>query len=694
MSYQLGIDLGTTYTAAAVCRSQDRGWAEPEVVTLGTRSAIVPSVMFVAPEGSVVVGEAAERRALTDPGRVVREFKRRIGDPTPIVVAGQAWAPEELAARLARWVVDRVAEREGGPAERIAVTHPASWGSHKLDLLASALAGEGVTATFLAEPQAAALHYAAAERVPTGAAIAVYDLGGGTFDAAVVRKGDPAIAPTTAGFGLLGRPEGLERLGGVDFDDVVFEHVRTGLPEAFDELDETDPAVLAAVARVRRECTEAKEALSSDTDVSIPVLMPAGRGSVRLHRSEFEAMIRPQVEETVAALRAAVVSAGLSPEELTAVLLVGGSSRVPLVAQLVSEQLGRPVAVDTDPKNAIAKGAALAISPTPTASWPGVTIEPVPPGFVPSPRLPALAEGTTGTSDRIPVLASAGGPLAAPPARPALHSLAPSYEVAPAVSLRPGTGRQLAPAAWEHQQAKAERPVGLLVGIGGLLASAAVIAAVMLWPTTPSAAEIGSDKRPSDAVSTLVPVPDSVPAAPEPAPADSGGSNSDGGGGAAPGGAPARGGAAPARGGATPTPSAVTDPQPGGATTTDPSPVTSTTIPGGGTGSTTGANPTGGNPTGGNPTGGTPAGGNPTGSNPGGNPTGSNPGSNPTGSNPGSNPTGSNPTGSNPTGSNPTGGGTTTGGSTPATGGGSAAPTGLGPAVSPPAALTEGSPAV
>ncbi|MFD1518123.1 Hsp70 family protein [Pseudonocardia yunnanensis] len=583
MSYQLGIDLGTTYTAAAVCRSQDRGWVEPEVVTLGTRSAIVPSVMFVAPDGSVVVGEAAERRALTDPARVVREFKRRIGDPTPIVVAGQAWAPEELAARLVRWVVDRVAEREGGPADRIAVTHPASWGAHKLDLFTAALAVEGVTATFLAEPQAAALHYAAAERVPAGAAIAVYDLGGGTFDAAVVRKGDPAIAPTTAGFGLLGRPEGLERLGGVDFDDAVFEHVYSGLPEAFADLDETDPAVLAAVARVRRECTEAKEALSSDTDVSIPVLMPAGRGSVRLHRSEFEAMIRPQVEETVSALRAAVASAGLSPEELSAVLLVGGSSRVPLVAQLVSEQLGRPVAVDADPKNAIAKGAALAISPTPTASWPGVAIEPVPPGFVPSPRPPAFAEGTTGTSDRIPVLASAGGALAAPPARPALRSLAPSYEVGPdgvpresAVSLLPDTGRQLlAPPAWQHQK-KAERPVGLLVGIGGLLASAAVIAAVMLWPTTPSAAEVGANK-PSDAVSTLAPIPGSVPAAPEPAPDDSGARNGDGGGGAAPDGAPARGGAAPGGAPARPTPSAVTGPPPGSGTTTDPSPVTTTT---------------------------------------------------------------------------------------------------------------------
>ena len=381
MSYQLGIDVGTTYTAAAVCRSAGRRWVEPEVVTLGTRGATVPSVLFIAPDGTVVVGEAAERRALTDPDRVVREFKRRIGDPTPIVVGGRAWAPEELSARLVRWVVDRVAEREGGPASQIALTHPASWGSHKKDLLTAALAAQGLRVSLLAEPQAAALHYATQERVTPGSTIAVYDLGGGTFDAAVVRKADRSEAAFgAAGFGLLGRPEGLDRLGGVDFDEVVFEHVRAGLPVAFTDLDDTDTGVLSAVARVRRECTEAKEALSADTDVSIPVLLPAGGGSVRLHRSEFESMIRPQVEETVDALRTAVRSAGCRPGELSAVLLVGGSSRIPLVAQLVSEGLARPVAVDTDPKNAIAKGAALSVSPVPTASWPEVAIPPVPAG--------------------------------------------------------------------------------------------------------------------------------------------------------------------------------------------------------------------------------------------------------------------------------------------------------------------------
>ncbi|OLT14244.1 hypothetical protein BJF78_19815 [Pseudonocardia sp. CNS-139] len=149
-----------------------------------------------------------------------------------------------------------------------------------------------------------------------------------------------------------------------------------GLPEAFEGLDESDPAVLSAVAAIRRDCREAKEALSSDTEVSVPVFTPAAQGAVRLHRSEFEAAIRPQVEETVEALRRAIGSAGLAPAQLSAVLLVGGSSRIPLVGQLVSEQLGRPVAVDADPKNAIAMGAVLSMLPSPSG----------PAAQVPSPR--------------------------------------------------------------------------------------------------------------------------------------------------------------------------------------------------------------------------------------------------------------------------------------------------------------------
>ena len=359
MSYQLGIDLGTTYTAAAISRVGERSSAGVDVVTLGSRSATVASVMYLADDGSVLVGEAAERRALTDPDRVVREFKRRVGDEIPLMLGGRPFQAHELAARLVRWVVDLVSEREGGPPRRIAVTHPASWGAHKKDLFNGALRNVGLAVTFLAEPQAAAVSYASAERVEEGSTVAVYDLGGGTFDAAVVRKTGNGT------FELLGQPEGIERLGGIDFDEVVFAHVREAIGSKLEGLDPEDPDVLSAVARLRRECVEAKEALSSDTEATIPVLLPELRTQSRLTRGEFEAMIRPALEETVLSLRRAVASAGLTPDDLSAVLLVGGSSRIPLVSQLVSDELSRPVAVDADPKTAIAMGAALAISPQP-----------------------------------------------------------------------------------------------------------------------------------------------------------------------------------------------------------------------------------------------------------------------------------------------------------------------------------------
>ena len=196
-------------------------------------------------------------------------------------------------------------------------------------------------------------YYASQERVEPGSVIAVYDLGGGTFDAAVVRK-------TADGVELLGTPEGIERLGGVDFDEAVFAHVAAALGGALGELDPDDPAAMAAVLRLRAECVEAKEALSADTEVSIPVLLPNVSTEVRLTRAELEAMIRPPLADSLTAMRRALRSAGVEAAGLTAVLLAGGSSRIPLVAQLVSAELGRPVAVDAHPKHGVALGAAQA----------------------------------------------------------------------------------------------------------------------------------------------------------------------------------------------------------------------------------------------------------------------------------------------------------------------------------------------
>jgi molecular chaperone DnaK len=359
MSYWLGIDVGTTFTAAAICRQSGGLSGVPEVVALGTRSTAVSSVLYLAPDGQVVVGEAAERRAVSAPDRVVREFKRRIGDEVPMVIGGQGHAAPEIAAMVLGWVIDRVAAQEGGPASGIVVTHPAGWGPYKISTMTAALHAAGLTSiTFCTEPEAAAASYALAPRIAAGATIAVYDLGGGTFDAAVVRKTSASTLE------VLGVPQGLDALGGADFDDAIMSHVLAAVP-ALTQLDPDDPATLAATAALRRDCTEAKEALSSDTEVTIPVLAPGVQSQVRLIRAEFEDMIRPQVEQTVEALRRALKSANVDPDDLDAVLLVGGSSRVPLVAQLVSAELGRPVAIDADPKAANALGAALSALPTP-----------------------------------------------------------------------------------------------------------------------------------------------------------------------------------------------------------------------------------------------------------------------------------------------------------------------------------------
>jgi molecular chaperone DnaK len=348
MGYSLGVDLGTTYTAAAVARD-----GRAEIATLGSRTAAIPSVVLVR-DDQVLTGEAASRRAAAEPDRVAREFKRRLGDTTPLFLGGAPYSAEALTARLLDAVVDEVSQREGGRPDRVAVTHPANWGPYKQELLDNAIRQAGIEgAVTLTEPLAAAIHYASTERVDVGDVVAVYDLGGGTFDAAVLRK-------TATAWESLGRPEGIEHLGGIDFDAAVFAHVQRTLGPALEALDEDDQAAMAAVGRLRQECIDAKEALSADTDVSIPVLLPNVQTEVRLTRSEFEDMIRPGISDTINALARALRGAGVEATDVKAVLLVGGSSRIPLVAQMVTSALGRPVNVDAHPKHAIALGAALA----------------------------------------------------------------------------------------------------------------------------------------------------------------------------------------------------------------------------------------------------------------------------------------------------------------------------------------------
>jgi YVTN family beta-propeller protein len=354
VAYNLGVDLGTTFVAAAVSYP-----TQVEMFTLGDRSVVVPAVVYLRDDGQLVTGEAANRRAVSNPDRVCREFKRRLGDPTPVMLGGTPHAVTDLLGALLRDVLAKVTETEGGPPERVVLTHPANWGPFRRGLFEEVPNLAGLSdVTLVTEPEAAAAHYATSRRLDDGETVAVYDLGGGTFDATVLRK-------RPGGVEILGTPEGIERLGGVDFDEAILSHVNVAAGGALGELDMRDPQTTIALARLRQDCVLAKEALSADTETVLPVFLPGRHFDVKLTREEFENMVRAPIESTIGALSRTLRSAQVAPEQLSAVLLVGGSSRIPLVARMVSEELGRPTVVDTHPKYAVALGAAtLAGSPS------------------------------------------------------------------------------------------------------------------------------------------------------------------------------------------------------------------------------------------------------------------------------------------------------------------------------------------
>jgi molecular chaperone DnaK len=246
-----------------------------------------------------------------------------------------------------------VSEQEGGPPEHVTLTHPATWGEHRTGLMIEAAETAGLTGVGLvAEPVAAAAFYASTERLNPGALLAVYDFGGGTFDATVVRK-------TPTGFEVQGQPMGDPDLGGADFDQAVMDHVAAVLGVGWRTLDLDDPTVLAAVAQVREHAVAAKEQLSADTEASIPIVLPNIVRDVRITRGEFETAARIPILRTVDLLAQAIEAAGATPSDIRTALLVGGSSRIPLVSRLVSSQLGLDVGIDAHPKVSVCLGAAI-----------------------------------------------------------------------------------------------------------------------------------------------------------------------------------------------------------------------------------------------------------------------------------------------------------------------------------------------
>ena len=394
MGWVLAIDFGTVVTAAAV---MDVGAAGRPVAVEVDQSWRVPSGVVRLDDGQLVVGRMALNQAAlrieafeATPKRRMGEGVLNLGAPVPVVDA--------IAAVLRVMVAEARRMKGGSEPDVVCLTHPATWAATRLAALREAAAVAGIPqVVLLAEPVAAACWYAAMSGVvPAGGRVAVYDLGGGTFDAAVVESvGDGS-------FVTVGRPVGVDPLGGLDFD-----HALLGL--VGQTIERRDPQLWASLQRPadtrsrrrRRALLEQvcllKEDLSTISQSTL--LVPETDLEVTVTREQFAGLIRNAVERSAQVLLDAIEAAQMRPDELAAVYLVGGSSRIPVVEQIVAERLGRSPATLDEPKQVVAFGAALDTARRAPALAPPPPPEPAPPWVPPPPTPPP---GPAPIADRRP----------------------------------------------------------------------------------------------------------------------------------------------------------------------------------------------------------------------------------------------------------------------------------------------------
>lgn len=347
----LSVDLGTSNTVA-VLSAHGR---PPRVIDVDG-STTMPSAVFAEEDGGLVVGKDAERRARLDPTRFEPNPKRRVDEQTLLLGTDVVPVSEVLSAVLRRVFDETVRQLGGEPPEEVRLSHPAQWGPVRRNVLLSAarLAGMGDAITLVPEPVAAAAHFASfpGKALAPGQTLAVYDLGAGTFDVAV-------LGATPNGFTVLAE-DGLPDLGGLDVDQALLVHVGREVshsdPQRWQRLLRPESTADRRARRALQEDVKAaKEALSRLPQTEVP--MPEPFSDVLVTRAELEALVRPTMLRSVELLARTVRSAGLSPERLAGIYLVGGSSRLPLVGSLLAEKLGVVPSSLDQPETAVAFGA-------------------------------------------------------------------------------------------------------------------------------------------------------------------------------------------------------------------------------------------------------------------------------------------------------------------------------------------------
>ncbi|HEX6871062.1 MAG TPA: Hsp70 family protein, partial [Micromonosporaceae bacterium] len=420
--FRLGVDFGTSHTAA-ILRWPD-GHARP---LLFDGSPLLPSAVYADNDDQLLVGRDAVHAARLDPARFEPSPKRRLDQP-PVQLGDRQVEPAAMVAAVLARVREEAVRVSGATDLTVRLTHPAGWSQAQRQVLVEAGGRAGLPVPDLvAEPVAAAAYFVTvlARTIPAGGALVVYDFGGGTFDAS-------AVAPTDDGYQVLAMA-GLPDLGGVDLDTALLDHVaaryREQDPAAWERLEQPQTA---ADRRHRRHLIEdvraAKEMLSRADAATVPI--PLLELEARVTRAEFEQLSLALLERTVACTQTVIEQIGAT--RVAAVLLVGGSSRIPLVARLIQDRLGLTPATIDQPETVVAEG---------------------------SIRLAEGGTGTTRASSAVPTPAAAQRAPAdhlAPPVDPWAGATSPGLVAdpdatplvpTPALAAPAGLGTQPAPAA-------------------------------------------------------------------------------------------------------------------------------------------------------------------------------------------------------------------------------------------------------
>ena len=344
----IGIDLGTTNSCVAVMEG-----GEPVVIANAEGNRTTPSVVAFSKTGERMVGQVAKRQAITNPDRTISSIKRHMGTDYKVNVDGKAYTPQEISAMILTKLKKDAEAYLGQPITEAVITVPAYFNDSQRQATKDAgkIAGLEVK-RIINEPTAAALAYGVEKEASQK--IMVYDLGGGTFDVSILDIGDGVVEVLST--------NGNTHLGGDDFDEAIMKYLVAEFKKE-NGIDLTSDKV--AMQRLKEAAEKAKIELSgmTSTNINLPYITADATGpkhlDVTLTRAKFNELTAHLVDATMEPVRQAMSDAGLTANDISKVLLVGGSTRIPAVQEAVKKMTGKEGFKGINPDECVAVGAAI-----------------------------------------------------------------------------------------------------------------------------------------------------------------------------------------------------------------------------------------------------------------------------------------------------------------------------------------------